>query len=308
MADEAEEMTEAEKVEQAEMLGTFAGEKAPPETTEPPVAASADEPKPGEEPPAEPQAEPQVEYVQITREEAETFRKNAAVLASLQNEVRGIRTVADRAHGISGDVQKQLREFASATGREIPVTKEDFKELAEEYGDVADKLVTGLQRSLKRMPGGNAAAVRAEVDPAAVSDLVRKEIQKVDLEELHRVYPDWRETTQAFDGGDPNCEYRAWLRSKPVDYQELMAKTGSGGDVRRSIDWFHAEKRVAQTTTQPARAATTTPAKPAQRPLPRTAVRQPDRFRAAVAPNGEARPAAAEPSELDEVMAAFRGS
>ena len=305
MADEAEQkMTEAQELEQAEMLAGFAGEKAPPEKTEPPeVVAAAEEQKPDEAKPAETPAQP--EYVQITREEAEMFRRNAAIVASLQSEVRGIRTVADRAHGISGDVQKQLREFAASTGREIPVTKEDFKELAEEYGDVAEKLVSGLQRTFKKVPAGGQATVKAEVDPETVSDLVRKAIQKVELEELHRVYPDWRQVTQAFDGGDPNCEYRAWLRTKSADYQELMAKTGSGGDVKRSIDWFRTEKMAATKTES---STQTTPAKPAQRQVPRTAVRQPDRFRAAVFPNGDARQAAAEPSELDEVMAAFRGS
>lgn len=300
MAGEAEQQTtETPTDEDKEFLAAYAGE-APPEQTASEEPAAQEEPQ---EPVAETPAEPQPEYVQFTREEAERFRKSEAVLAGLQQELRSLRSIADRAHGMAGDVHKAWKEHAAAPAREVVIGDDDFAEANAAFGsDLVKALVPAVQRIVKRIPTQVAAPATAQatIDPEAIRQHVRAQQNAVELERLNEVYPDWRVTTDTA-GTDPANKYRAWLRTKPAEYQDRLNRTSSGEMVKRSLDWFHADEERAARAPKPATA-------PAQRPAPQRVQPRPNRMRAAVPPNGNAASQAAQPSELDEMLRGFNGT
>lgn len=303
MADEAVAQTEetvADTVaqEEAEFVASYEGKVL---ADDPPVDAAADQSVP-EEPVAETPEAPRPEYVQITREDLEELRRGAALAVSLQGELRGARTVADRAYGMVESVHKAMKDTPAQ--REVVVTDDDFAELGKEYGDVAKMVAAGIRNVVKRIPAGPAIGQPAAVDPNAIREHVRAQQHALELERLNEVYPDWRATVGAQD--DPSNRYRAWLQTKPAEYRERMNKTASGEMLKRSLDWYYAEEVRAAMLPAPQPSRPIPPAA-AQRPQQQRVLARPSRMRAAVPPNGSAGQQAAPPSELDELLRGFNG-
>lgn len=264
MADPNEiEQEEDDKEALAALADGFSADVPPPKT----VAKAEEEPKAAEPPKQEepvaaaPRAEPK--FAQITEEDLATLRAAAAKTATLEGQL-------SKAFGTMGNLKQvvdRLQTQAPA-GVNVEIPPDAFAELEQDFPEVAAKIRSGIEKTLKGVKGG---APAPNID--AMGDVARAELVKREVDTLDETHPGWRQTIGApQDSAHP---FRAWLVKQPAEYQQRINSTYSSAVIGRAIDRFETEKKAAEAPP------------PATRPTAPRLVARNDRIRAAVQPRGD---------------------
>lgn len=224
---------------------------------------------PADEPPAEAAPAEAPKYRQITEQEYEELRQRAAAI----DEIRATRQQdRDATFGKIGGLERQLQALARAGVGEV--SKDDFAELADEFPDLADLTVKGLNRALAKV-AGSAPAPAAPVDER-VQAALQPYLQRFERQALMQMHPD-------LPAIEASPEFGAWLGAqKPEVLQRLQTDIDSAF-VGKAITAFKATRKP-----QAAPAATT----------------RRGRLEAAVTPRGTGAHAPARTGE-DEFIAGF---
>ena len=284
----------------AHSLSTFAPEReAPTEETEDEGEGSLEsEEGPGEVEPDAPAPEPEPPAPSQEDVLAKRFAEQDKLSATLRQQL-------DTAFGKMGGLERTIRELREAAGRptgiEGELSAEDFKDLAEEYPEVTQKLIAGLNQGLTRLLSKKAAPVEPAASQAryvteeSLSEWQAKHQSDVDTLVERRasvivanaIMPGWKEIVG--NDGDAN-PYRTWLAKQPDDYQQTIHDAWDPVVIKQSIDKFQKD-----TTPKP------------QPPAAKPGMKQRALFRAAVPARSSTH---AEPakvlSEEEAMMATFK--
>lgn len=193
----------------------------------------------------------------------------------------------DTAFGKMGGLERTLREVKEASSRQPlgKYTAEDFKSLHEEFPEITEHIVAGVNAGLGRF-----AAQPVSKEPTAtpapdldryvtqehLSEWKQQELTKLKQESateiMDTIKPSWREVT---GGPDEKTPYRLWLETQPEAYQQELANTWKPGVIIKSIEQFETFTKERAKTPKP-------PPKPKQDDVRRKI------FRAAVPTQGTA--------------------
>lgn len=177
--------------------------------TETPAVVQADETQAQE-------ASPAPKFRQITEEEWTEIQSRAAAAETLK---ATLEKVSGTAFGKIGGIERTLAQLQAGGIGEVSV--EDFTKLRDEFPDLAEMLVEGLNGALKKAPRGQQSA---PVDFSAIESKFNATLaERLDAQELafetrllatrHR---DWREVAAT-------PEFDAWKATKPIEYQQKLA-------------------------------------------------------------------------------------
>lgn len=230
-------------------------------STEPP--SDSDTSAPTSEPPqgkTQPTTEPsnaagsEPDVVQLTKEE---WQKTQDVLATLQAQVkRGL----DEAHGKIGGLQQLVQQLKTATpkGQKIQVTAEDFAELKQDFPELAEMQLKGLNRVLEKLVGTGASdpqqptqPIQPSPPPVDVPAIRQQIIEDIKREELTDDHPDWREIVglpKADGEAPPNTEFRQWVATKPKEEQEKIWSSWNPRFLAKTITDFKQSKQQPKPT------------------------------------------------------------
>lgn len=164
---------------------------APDEVQEP-----TETPEPETTPAAE--AKPEPKYVQLTQEQFDSLMAKAD------------KVDVDKAHGKIGEFGRVIAQLQSTSGP-IEVTAEDFKELREEFPELAELQAKGLTAVLSKLKGG------APVDEKKFSEQIadiRKQATDIQLDAV--VDGDW-----VAEVNSPS--YKTWIAAQPAEVKALEA-------------------------------------------------------------------------------------
>ena len=202
------------------------------ETAEPP-ATVADE--------ATPVDPPAPQTVVLSQADYDRLMDSAAKTDSLEQQVHKVA-------GLTGNLKQAYDKFSAETpaGQPIEVTDEDVAELREDYPELANATKAYLQRVFNKVRSGVRVVSNAP-DPEAINRMVTERVRLVQEEILEAEIPGWRK--EVGTGPDDDTEYRRWLKTKPVEYQDRMATTESSSVLGASVKEWRAE-RDARTTAQ----------------------------------------------------------
>lgn len=242
------------------------------EPKDPPVEDKEGDDAPKDPPdPVDPPPPPTPEYVQITKEQFAKLEAAAAKTETFESQL-------NKAFGTIGGMKEIVEQLRSKTpeGVTVEIPADAFKEMEDEFPDVAKHMRSALEKTLKGVRGtGDSKAI---VDPEVVGKIVADGIKQREMETLEDTYPDWKEIVGAVDSADkadPNNPFRKWLGAQPADYQKKINETHSASVLARAIDRF----KDATKTPPP-------PPPPPKDPAPKAAARK-ERIAAAVQPKGD---------------------
>lgn len=226
----------------------FEGKSTPEADKVPPKVDETVEAKPKVEPKVE---TPVPQTPTLTKEQIDQVLAIATSLPELKQKME---QQFGTAFGKLGGFERSLKQFqdqAAKTGEPVKVTKDDLKELIEEYPDLSDKLVPVLGRILDRVKIPTASAP-VNFDPAEVTKVVDERVtasrRAQAMEDLAELHPDWREIVGAPGGKTAGQEtaWRTWLKSQPAEYQDRVNKSWNPMVVASSIDKFNASTERAK--------------------------------------------------------------
>lgn len=222
---EEEPVQEAASAEaEADLAAGFSDEPGT-MTTEPTSDSSPAIIDPNDAPAQVAEVEPQ--FV-LTKAQHQELIESTAQLKAALGQLEG------KAFGKMGELQRTLKQMQEATpsGQAVEISAEDFKELSEQFPEVAGMQIAGLNRVLGKMKGTGTAVDEGRIG-ALVDERLTKKKQEEVIETLDLVLDGWRETVHS-------PEYDAWLMTQPDDYQKKMADTWKPSDVKESINRFKA--------------------------------------------------------------------
>ena len=185
------------------------------ETETPPPKSEADESTTANpEPTPEPVATPAPEIVNLTREQFERLNTAADKLSELEATVR---KQFDTAFGGMGALKQMVQKLQTETpaGQPLELSDEDFKELREEYPELADHTVAGLRKIFGRFKG-TGSAFDAEAFDKKVEERVSAAVSEARRETLEVMFPDWEQEVRTESFG-------SWLNGQPEDVKALAA-------------------------------------------------------------------------------------
>lgn len=189
----------------------------------------------------QPEAAPKTR--QLTEDEYQALMSSVTGM----NDVRA--TLENRfgtAFGKIGGIERVIKQLQEATpqGEAVEITDDDFAELREEYPDLADLQLKGLQRIASKLRGTGSAQmdegrIREFIAPtiSQASDYaVERAKAEIAEETLAETHPQWRDVI-----GNPEqpTEYRKWLATQPHEYQERVNNSYSPVVIGRSLDKFN---------------------------------------------------------------------
>lgn len=246
--DAAVELTDAE---QAEVDAQFKDGFGDPEQSTPPAPAE------GENKPAAAAAEPAVtppapKYVQVTEDELKELKSGAATIAEIKATLDG------KVFGRIGGLERTLKELQASTpsGEAITLTVEDFEEMKEDFPQLAEMTVKGMNRLLGKLRGTAKPAAETGAPAGEPVDIEKRLKDQLVVAEhntaqniLSLRHENWREVVGLSDDGkEVQTPYRDWLAKQPVEYQTSVGNSWDPLVIAKSIDKF--------------KAATATPAAP----------------------------------------------
>mgnify|MGYP003392974971 CR=1 FL=1 len=141
--------------------------------------------------------------------------------------------------GKIGGIERLLNELRTGTGKKAEVSRDDMKELLEEYPEFGERAITGLNRALAKIQvgGGSSGLTAEQAEEIYEQKAVTKEIARLDKKQK-----DWREivglrdpVTQQF----PDTAYRRWLALQDEDYRTEISNSTDSGDILESITKFN---------------------------------------------------------------------
>lgn len=133
----------------------------------------------------------------------------------------------DTAFGKIGSLQQVIDGLKASTvaGEQVAISAEDFAELKEEYPELTEMTVKGMNKALSKMRGTGAA-----VAPAQLEQLVQERLaaetpkitqaleQSFELKLLGRSHNDWKDVVKS-------PEYSAWLAKQPETVRKAATES-----------------------------------------------------------------------------------
>lgn len=254
------------------------------EKKEPPKTEDAKE---EETPPPADAPAPKPEYVQITKEELEALRSDAAKAPELEKQMR-------KAFGSIGNIQAAINRLQESTpkGIEIELPADVVSEMEAEFPEIADHLRKALGKALKGIRG-TGGEKGTGLDAEGIRKLVSEAAIASETEALEDAHPNWKEIVGVPDEKgniNPEHPFRKWLATQPAEYQQKINSTNSSAVISRAIDKFQQ--------------ATAKPVSPAPKPDPQADGRR-NRLKDAVQPKGSGGPPNPAKSDDDEFALGF---
>lgn len=219
------------------------------------------------EPPAEAAPAAPPKYRQITEQEFEELRQRAAAIEATRQQDR------DATFGKIGGLERQLQALARAGVGEV--SRDDFAELADEFPDLAELTVKGLNRALAKVAGA-APAPAAPVDER-VQAALQPHLQRIERRALMQMHPD-------LPAIEASPEFGAWLGAQKPEVLHRLQTDIDSAFVGEAITAFKASRKPAAANT--------------------TAATRKSRLEAAVTPRGSGTNAPASTDE-DQFIAGF---
>jgi hypothetical protein len=247
-------------------------------------------PAPTPAPTPVPTSAPAPEFVQVTREDWDRVSKNAAKVDEIEATFGKLR---DQAFGKIGGLERAFAQIQQATpqGAAVEISAEDFTELKEQYPELAELTLKGLNKAMGKLKGTGGT----NVDPKVFDEkfgAIRDEVTDMTLDAI--VDGDWQALVKKPEDGS-EWQYGNWVATQKPEIQKLAA-SDKLRDAARLMRLFKAHLDT------PAPVPTPAPS-PAPTPAPTPSPRQ-QRTTAAVPPRGDGGHPPA-PSEEDEFSAGF---
>lgn len=242
--------------------------------TETPVATPEPTPAPSPEPTPAPTEAPK--YVQITREEWNATKSIAARVEEINAQMgKGF----DKAFGKLGSFEDLLKKLQTETpaGKPVEVSDEDFAELKEQYPELAEVQIKGLNKVLSRFKG--------TADQESIDKLIQPRMKEARDEFLEIAFPGWRDDVKTQDFAD-------WRKAQGPAVEALVA-SDSYADAAKLLRMFYARTKSAPTP------------EPTQPPKPTPVPTRTRQIAAAVPPKGDGGNPPG-PSEEDDFIAGLR--
>lgn len=175
-----------------------------------------------------------------------------------------------------GRLQKMITANTTTTpsGRPLPISEEDFKELKKEFPELSTPLLKELIPALQKLvPAGESMEERATREAEQMSALR----EAIAMDQLTDQREDWEEVVGHKDSNTP---FRQWLAVQPLEYQQKVRTTTRPGVLLRAIEKFEEFQHATAPPAAPAE-----PAEPASEKKP--AADRKARLTAAIAPQGK---------------------
>lgn len=203
--------------------------------------ASGEEPVVSEEPVKE---EAKAEPVQEAPPGPTPEELIAQAKAELYQEIARVRdTSAGRIGEVNQRVQQLLSQQQSTGQSGAKLTKENLKRLNAEFGEMAEMLA----EDLSDLGIGGAPAI----DTAVIDRMVEERVSaaseamamKLEMFKLSTVHSDWDEVVK-------KQEFRSWLASKPLDYQDRINASWDAREIAGALSSFKDETQKVQQQAQ----------------------------------------------------------
>jgi hypothetical protein len=252
------------------------------ETPAPPAEPEKPEPTPAPTPAPEPSAP---EFVNLTKEEHERLVSAAGKLDELTGTVN---KKFETAFGHVGALRQMIQKLQGETpeGHAVQLDESDFAELKEQYPELADLTLKGLNKVMGKLKGtgGNVDPKVFEEKAGEIRSTVTREVTDMTLDAI--VDGDWQQEVNS-------PKFAEWMKAQTPEVKALAA-SDKLRDAARLMRLFKAHADAPPPVPTPSPAPT-----PAPTPSPRQ-----QRTTAAVPPRGDGGHAPA-PSEDDEFSAGF---
>lgn len=198
---------------------------------------STERPSAPVEKPAEEVAAPK--YAQITEEQWADYTARAAKIDEIK---ATLDKVSGTAFGKIGGIERTLQQLqGSGVG---DVSAEDFAKLREEFPDLAEMVVEGLNSALKRAPKGapDMSEFEAKFDHRLQAERTAIE-QGLEIKHLTRQHKDWKTVVAS-------TEFQAFTQSKPAEWRDQFNSTWDGDFVADAINEFKKAAAAASADTR----------------------------------------------------------
>ncbi len=236
---------------------------------------------------------PAEELVTVTKAQLERLLASA-------DKIDGVDQQISKLFGTTGDLRQLVKTIQESTpkGVKLEIPADAFKEMEEEYPEIAAHMRASLEKALAGSKGTGEGDAEKDTSgdgakPEAIKRLVEESVTTRELEILEEEHPDWRTVVGAVSDGkfDPNHPFRKWLAAQPQRYQERINSTKSPLVVSKAIDRYRAFE-----ATQ----------KKAPTPPNKKALARKDRFEEALTPRGDGSPPPPRKTADDEFDEGFR--
>lgn len=189
--------------------------------------------------------EPPVEYVQLTRQEAEELRSYGQTITSLQaDNKRLFDTAFGKIGGLQQGIQQMLerKQAETSSGAKVEVTDDDMAPFAD-FPELSGAFRKAIENVASKMRGTGVQAfdpslVDQRLNPAlsAFQDHLSKQNETRFLSRQHR---DWKEVTNS-------NEWNSWLDTKPAEYVKQLADSWDADFIGDAIDEFKSSVKKTQ--------------------------------------------------------------
>lgn len=181
--------------------------------------------------------EPPVEYVQLTRQEAEELRSYGQTITSLQaDNKRLFDTAFGKIGGLQQGIQQMLerKQAETSSGAKVEVTDDDMAPFAD-FPELSGAFRKAIENVASKMRGTGGQSF----DPSLVDQRLNpalnafKEdlLNKNETRFLARQHRDWKEVTNS-------AEWNAWLDTKPIEYVNQLADSWDADFVGDAISEY----------------------------------------------------------------------
>jgi len=194
-----------------------------------------------------PEAVPEVEaavLAGLTETQIKELFAKAARVDSVEQELRAATTrnkqEVERAWGKFGEVQREIQNLQkqrATTGSFGDISDDDFRELAEEYPDLAKLQLAGLKRLFAKAGGGAPTAPAfdmSEFDQRLQNQQSQTEqrmSQMVESKLLSAMQPDWKELTKSAD-------FALWKQTLTPETRQQVETSWDASFLSGGIDTF----------------------------------------------------------------------
>jgi hypothetical protein len=169
-----------------------------------------------------------------------------ALLAEIPSMKDGYRKQIDNLAGNYGALKSAFQRLQQDTpqGAAVQATDEDMAALKGEFPELGDMTQRALNNVLKRVNLRGAEIDPAVIDQrvnALVGETISKERVSIHTELLSGLTPGWQDIIGLPDkatGVEPQTEYRKWLATQPLDFQQKIKSSNNAFEIGSSVKAF----------------------------------------------------------------------
>lgn len=162
-------------------------------------------------------------------------------LLSSATEIEQVKAaIEQRYNGLGGKIgglERIVNEFKSGAGKKAEISRDDMKELLEEFPEFGERAITGLNRALAKVHVNGGSGLT----PDQVEEIVVKREEAREIVRLDKRQKDWREIIGLKDpktGQLPSTPYRQWLSTQEESYRTDIEGSTDADEIAESIKKF----------------------------------------------------------------------